>query len=75
MTSLDAPRGRIDLRGVPAEFRYIEDGDYWQVAADDRVVAVLRRDERGWYKSGDPDVNARFEDPETLARLVERGAR
>lgn len=72
--TLDAPSGYFDLSGQTAQMIHVEDGNYWQVYTTDRVVAVLARDSRGWFKHGATD-GARFDDPEQLARLIARGAR
>lgn len=72
--TLDAPTGYFDLSGRTAQMIHSEDGDYWQVYATDRVVAVIARDNRGWFKHGATD-NDRFDDPEQLARLIARGTR
>ncbi len=74
MSSIDPPVGYFDLAGIRAKFFHIEDGNYWKVHTDDRVVAVLSRDERGWFKHGEASRD-RFDDPELLARLIESGTR
>ncbi|GAA2947683.1 hypothetical protein GCM10010458_36630 [Microbacterium luteolum] len=70
-TAIDPPSGYFDLSGERAKFYESADGTYWQVMTDDRVVAVLHRDEKGWF--GDSESKKRFLDPEEAARLARAG--
>lgn len=70
-TAIDPPTGYFDLSGERAKFYEGHDGTYWQVMTDDRVVAVLHRDAKGWF--GERDQGKRFLDPEEAARLARAG--